>query len=90
MIFSYSAAHTIVEELPIEWSQVFKTYAFVIASLAWCIGLVVFGQKALPDWHPTMLVSWAILIFVVPIPFYILMWMRARARKAVLQSGKHN
>lgn len=90
LIFSYSAAHTIVEELPIQWSQVIKTYAFVTVCLVWGIGLVVIGQQAFPDWHPPMLMQWVILIFVVPIPFYILLWMRMRARKAMLQSAKHN
>jgi hypothetical protein len=77
LIFGYSSAYLIVEKLPIQWKQVFKTYGFCLGFLLWCFALTAFGVNFLSDWEPPVWMQWFILICVVPIPFYLLLAYRS-------------
>ena len=85
LIFGYSSAYSILEKLPIQWTQVLKTYAFATMFIVWMVGAALGFARIMDEWHPSALVQWAYLLGVFPIPFYALAIVRLRARKAVNQ-----
>ena len=82
LIFGYSSAYSIAEKLPIQWTQVLKTYTFAIIFFVWMVGAGLGLGEIMERWHPSALVHWAYLLAVFPIPFYVLAMVRSRERKA--------
>ena len=74
-LFSYSASYKILERLPIVWTQVLKTYLFFVLCCAWWWAVIWTKYKFLSQWHPTLTEQWLLLIFIAPMPFYLL-WLR--------------
>lgn len=84
-IFGHSASYQILERLPMAWVQVLKTYLFFVICLGWWIACVWVKNKFLADWHPTQAQQWMLLIFVAPIPFYVLGLCRRRSKQLALK-----
>ena len=81
LIFGYSSAYSIIQKLPMQWSQVFRTYAFAIVFFAWLAGSGLAFARMMEAWHPDAWIQWLYIIFVLPIPFYLLGATRARSYK---------
>jgi len=82
MIVAHSASYRILERLPLASSQVFKTYLFFVICMAWWMAGVWAKRRFLDDWHPTYAQQWLILIFLAPVPFFILGLARSKSKRA--------
>ena len=81
-IFGHSASYQVLERLPLAWAQVLKTYLFFVICLAWWVACCWAKYHFLANWHPSQAQQWMLLIFVAPVPFYLLGLSRWRAKRA--------
>jgi uncharacterized RDD family membrane protein YckC len=67
------------------WAQVFATYGFIVATIAWILGVFV-GYMNLPDtWKENELLMIIGGIIVAAAPFFLLVWLRHRSKKILVE-----
>lgn len=80
-----SESYYVISRERLCWTQVFLTYGFIFGTIAWCLGLFL-GYTKLPDnWKKQHLLMIVIGSFVAAAPFFLLLWMRHRSKKAPLK-----
>jgi len=81
----HSESYYVLSREPLCWAQVFSTYGFIIATIAWILGVSV-GYMKLPDnWKENELPMIIGSIIVAAAPFFLLLWLRHRSKKVLVE-----
>jgi hypothetical protein len=83
-IFVYtSEGYYLLEKVPLCWPQVLSTYGFLLLGVLWLAAIVTILKVAPINWDRFGVPIIFLSLFGAAIPFFILLWLRARRQKGI-------
>ncbi|WP_050028350.1 hypothetical protein [Verrucomicrobium sp. BvORR034] len=81
----HSESYYVLNREPLCWAQVFSTYGFIVATIAWILGVFVGYMNLSDTWKENELLMIIGGIIVAAAPFFLLVWLRHRSKKILVE-----
>lgn len=74
----------ILDELPVQWGQVFRTYGFVLSCIMWWVllGIAIFQIKS-AVWARFFYILPFLILALAALPFVLLLYFRMKQQKTI-------